>query len=288
MPSDGVIVQVLKRGVEEGRPQPSNPNDATTPLKGQEAEAGRVGATGARQARAKTVAMLIVELTNLRPQMFEDESEYRRLQTVYPDFLTFKVSETRRPQGEGSLNSARPGISGLRKKLAAAHHGKQSPTIQDDWKDYKPLRIQTQALTNSHFPPLQPLFHPSRNPSENPISSALESQKKLFSGFIGDAQSEANFEPRNAAGIAGSLVCMRTGIARSRPGDIERGYGGDGAVEQGHAVPGHLGAAGRVQGAGGTPSLVRKLCTWSAGALRGAPPSTTTTSRRTGPGRAPR
>jgi transcriptional regulator with XRE-family HTH domain len=29
---------------------------------------------------------------------------------------------------------------------------------------------------------------------------------------------------RIAAGIAGSLVCMKTGIARSRLSDIERGY----------------------------------------------------------------
>ena len=29
---------------------------------------------------------------------------------------------------------------------------------------------------------------------------------------------------RNAAGIAGSLICVKTGIARSRLSDIERGY----------------------------------------------------------------
>jgi transcriptional regulator with XRE-family HTH domain len=29
---------------------------------------------------------------------------------------------------------------------------------------------------------------------------------------------------RNAAGIAGSLVCIKIGIARSRLSDIERGY----------------------------------------------------------------
>ena len=29
---------------------------------------------------------------------------------------------------------------------------------------------------------------------------------------------------RNAAGIPGSLVCMKAGIARSRLSDIERGY----------------------------------------------------------------
>lgn len=29
---------------------------------------------------------------------------------------------------------------------------------------------------------------------------------------------------RNAAGIAGSLVCVKTGIARSRLSDIERDY----------------------------------------------------------------
>jgi transcriptional regulator with XRE-family HTH domain len=29
---------------------------------------------------------------------------------------------------------------------------------------------------------------------------------------------------RNAAGIAGSLVCKKAGIARSRLSDIERGY----------------------------------------------------------------
>ena len=29
---------------------------------------------------------------------------------------------------------------------------------------------------------------------------------------------------RNAAGIAGSVVCVKTGISRSRLSDIERGY----------------------------------------------------------------
>ena len=49
----------------------------------------------AKQSRAITVARLIRELNDLKPQMFEDESEYNRLRTLYPGFLTFRIAEER-------------------------------------------------------------------------------------------------------------------------------------------------------------------------------------------------
>ena len=93
----------------------------------------------AKQSRAITVARLIRELNDLKPQMFEDESEYNRLRTLYPGFLTFRIAEER-PDLKVKVLSIRGSTRHIRlaQELAAAHHGRALATIQDDWKDHKP------------------------------------------------------------------------------------------------------------------------------------------------------
>jgi hypothetical protein len=51
-------------------------------------------ATAAKKTRAATVAKVIKELNSLKPQMYEDESEYQHLRSQYPDFLNFNVADT--------------------------------------------------------------------------------------------------------------------------------------------------------------------------------------------------
>jgi len=88
---------------------------------------------------------LIKELDRLKPQMLEDESEYGRLREQYPQFLTFKIAEDRRDLKlkilsiRGSTRHIR-----LAQELAAAHHGRELSTIQDDWKDHKPPEFKRQ------------------------------------------------------------------------------------------------------------------------------------------------
>ena len=100
-------------------------------------------AVAAKKARAMTVAKLIHELDNLKPQMFEDESEYNRLRAQYSDFLTFKIAEQRPDLKtkvvaiQGSTRHVR-----LAQELAGAHHGRELSTIQDDWKDFKPSEFK--------------------------------------------------------------------------------------------------------------------------------------------------
>jgi hypothetical protein len=96
-------------------------------------------ARAAKEARAKTVARIIHELDQLKPQMFEDESEYNRLRNQFPDLLTFKTAE-QRPDLKQKVLAIRTSTRHVRlaQEIAAAHHGRQLSTIQDDWKDHKP------------------------------------------------------------------------------------------------------------------------------------------------------
>jgi hypothetical protein len=100
----------------------------------------------AKRARAKTVAILIAELNVLKPQMFEDEPEYRRLSKQYPNYLTFKIAENRPDLKlkiiaiQGSSRHIR-----LAQELAAANHGRALSTIQDDWKHFKPSEYKRQS-----------------------------------------------------------------------------------------------------------------------------------------------
>jgi hypothetical protein len=93
----------------------------------------------AKESRAMTVARIINELNGLKPQMFEDHSEYNRLREQYPDYLTFKIAETR-PDLKQKVLSIRssPRHVRLAQELAAAYHGRELSTIRDDWKDHKP------------------------------------------------------------------------------------------------------------------------------------------------------
>lgn len=92
-----------------------------------------------KQARALTVAKLIGELDQLKPQMIEDRKEYARLEIQHPEFLSFKIAE-KRPELKTKILAIRGSRRHIRlaEELAAAHHGRQLATIQDDWKDYKP------------------------------------------------------------------------------------------------------------------------------------------------------
>ena len=90
-----------------------------------------------------TVAKLIKELNHLKPQMFEDESEYNRLRDSYADFLTFKIAE-QRPDLKKKVLAIRFSFRHIRlaQELAAAHHGRELSTIQEDWKNYKPAEFK--------------------------------------------------------------------------------------------------------------------------------------------------
>jgi hypothetical protein len=96
-------------------------------------------ALAAKKARACTVARIIRELDQLRPQMFEDQKEYDSLRMQYPDFLAFLIAD-RRPDLKTKILAIRASTRHIRlaQEIAAAHHGRQLSTIQDDWKDFKP------------------------------------------------------------------------------------------------------------------------------------------------------
>jgi hypothetical protein len=118
---------------------PSPPEPERSEISERQFEPGET----AKRMRALTVAKLIKELNDLRPQMFEDEAEYARLRHQYPEFLTFKIAEERSDLRmkiiaiRGSTRHIR-----LAQELAAAHHGRQLSTIQDDWKNFKPTEFK--------------------------------------------------------------------------------------------------------------------------------------------------
>jgi hypothetical protein len=97
----------------------------------------------AKETRAKTVARILTELNDLKPQMFEDQSEYSRLRAMYPDFLTFKIAEQRHDLKTKvlAIQSSTRHVR-LAQELAGAHHGRELSTIQDDWKDFKPIEFK--------------------------------------------------------------------------------------------------------------------------------------------------
>jgi hypothetical protein len=98
----------------------------------------------AKQTRAATVAKLIKELNDLKPRMF-DEAEYNELRRQYPGFLTFKTAESR-PDLKIKVLAMRGSTRHIRlaQELAAAYHGRELSTIQDDWKDHKPPEFKRQ------------------------------------------------------------------------------------------------------------------------------------------------
>jgi hypothetical protein len=103
-------------------------------------------AKAAKQSRAITVAKLIRELNDIKPQMLEDEAEYNRIAAQYPSFLTFTIAANR-PDLKLKVLSIRGSTRHIRlaQELAGAHHGKQLSTIQDDWKDHKPAEFRRKA-----------------------------------------------------------------------------------------------------------------------------------------------
>ena len=100
-------------------------------------------AKDAKQFRAETVAKLINELNCLKPQMVEDDAEYEKLRVNYPDFLAFKIAD-KRPDLKLKILSIRGSVRHIRlaQELAAAQHGRELSTIQDDWKDHKPAEFK--------------------------------------------------------------------------------------------------------------------------------------------------
>lgn len=110
------------------------------------AQTGERAAKVAKESRARTVAKLIHELDALKPQMFvDDDKEYKCLHDQYPDFLAFRIAETR-PDLKKKILAIQGSSRHIRlaQELAAAHHGKTLSTIQDDWKDYKPAEFRRQ------------------------------------------------------------------------------------------------------------------------------------------------
>jgi hypothetical protein len=104
---------------------------------------GGFDAKAIKQSRANTVARIVTELNNLKPQMIEDEGEYEQLRGQYSNFLVFKIAEQRHDLKmkilaiRGSTRHIR-----LAQELAAAYHGRELSTIQDDWKDHKPSEFK--------------------------------------------------------------------------------------------------------------------------------------------------
>jgi hypothetical protein len=100
-------------------------------------------AQAAQQVRAQTVAKLIRELDHLKPQMFEDETEYNKLRARNPNFLAFKIAEGR-PDLKVKMLAIRGSTRHIRlaQELAAAHHGREVSTIQKDWKNFKPAEFR--------------------------------------------------------------------------------------------------------------------------------------------------
>lgn len=101
---------------------------------------GQVGnGTMTRMARAKTVARVIKELNVLKPQLFEDEEEYRRLENQYSDFLSFSIARNR-----PDLKRKILAIQGSRRhiklalEIVAGLYSVSPGTVEDDWKDCKP------------------------------------------------------------------------------------------------------------------------------------------------------
>ena len=97
----------------------------------------------AKQTRAATVAALIKELNAIKPQMFEDEGEYKSLRGKYPEFILFKIADGR-PDLKEKVLSIRSSTRHIRlaQELAAARHGRTLSTIQDDWKKFKPAEFK--------------------------------------------------------------------------------------------------------------------------------------------------
>jgi hypothetical protein len=99
------------------------------------------------------------------PQMFEDDAEYERLHAQYPSFLTFKITDGR-PDLKMKVLAIRSSTRHIRlaQELAAAHHGRQLATIQDDWKDYKPAEFRRWARVDFRDVKTEPspiaVFHP--------------------------------------------------------------------------------------------------------------------------------
>jgi hypothetical protein len=114
------------------------PNIAQSPeLQSQDEDQSSV--ERAKEARAKTVGLIVKELNALKPRMFEDESEYAKLRSENPNSLTFRIAADR-PDLRKKVLAIQASTRHVRlaQELAAAHHGRSFSTIQDDWKHHKP------------------------------------------------------------------------------------------------------------------------------------------------------
>jgi hypothetical protein len=91
------------------------------------------------ERRAATVGEIIEELNQLRPGMTGTESDYDKLRSQHPRFVTFKVARKYPDLKEKVLNlqSHRRHIR-LAQELAAAFHERNLSTVQTDWKRHKP------------------------------------------------------------------------------------------------------------------------------------------------------
>jgi len=103
------------------------------------------------EARARTVATIIEELNILKPQMY-GASDYGRLASEHPDYLTFQVAMKRPDLKLKVINIlASRRHYRLALELAAACHGKELSTLQTDWKRHKPEAFrQKKAESGQH------------------------------------------------------------------------------------------------------------------------------------------
>jgi hypothetical protein len=94
------------------------------------------------QQRAATVARLIRELNDLKPEM-NSEADYHRLTKRFPKFLCFRIARK-----QESLRTKLENIQGhrqhirLAQEMTAAYHGKTFSTIETDWKKHKPREFK--------------------------------------------------------------------------------------------------------------------------------------------------
>lgn len=93
------------------------------------------------ERRAQTTAKLIVELGRLKPRMTGSETDYAKLRTENPGFLTFRIAAKHLDLKEKLLNlQGHTRYIRLAQELAAAHHGRALSTVQTDWKKRKPRK----------------------------------------------------------------------------------------------------------------------------------------------------
>ena len=138
-PESAKPVEKLKTKDQERRSQRPRRGTASGTKSGAGAKVSRPeGIPKPAVARARTIARLMKELNELKPQM-DSENEYGRLAKSHPEFLCFRIAE-KHPKLRVTLENLQAHRQHVRLalELAAAQHGVTLETSRTDWRDYKP------------------------------------------------------------------------------------------------------------------------------------------------------